>query len=383
MALAKFSVGLWAALLFVSALPALAQLSPSEPDPLARIRDAAKSNVEACSTTGETLCEQVAPKIIANAQGDSHLAENLRRLTDGGKDRKAGTSEESAAVAWAVAAFRDAGVEVHTEKYLSPAQRENVVAEIRGRERPDEWVVLGAHLYSSAPISEAVEEACNAALVIEAARDIQLIGIHPRRSIRFVLFGGPARAPLARPDAGKAAQPDADQRTAGSWAYMRAHRDELDRLKAAILFDAAVGRMNGFALNGRHDIESGVREAMKPISSMRGTSLTFDAPLETDSLDYMLEGIPTVTAAGVDTANTGRQIVASYSLDQIDIGEIKHNTAIAAVTAFGVAERAEPLGPRQSRAEIGSLLKTSGLEQQMKTAGLWPLWESGERGRMP
>ena len=61
----------------------------------------------------------------------------------------------------------------------------------------------------------------------------------------------------------------------------------------------------------------------------------------------------------------------------------KVNTAIAAVTAFGVAERAEPLGPRQSRGEIESLLKTSGLEQQMKTAGLWPLWESGERGRMP
>jgi len=29
------------------------------------------------------------------------------------------------------------------------------------------------------------------------------------------------------------------------------------------------------------------------------------------------------------------------------------------------------------------LLKTTGLDQQMKTAGLWPLWESGERGRMP
>jgi hypothetical protein len=53
------------------------------------------------------------------------------------------------------------------------------------------------------------------------------------------------------------------------------------------------------------------------------------------------------------------------------------------VTAFGVAERAAPLGPRQSRAQIESLLKTSGLEQEMKIAGLWPLWESSERGRLP
>jgi hypothetical protein len=63
--------------------------------------------------------------------------------------------------------------------------------------------------------------------------------------------------------------------------------------------------------------------------------------------------------------------------------ELKRNAAIAAVTAFGVAERAEPVGPRQSRAEINSLLKTTGLDEQMKNAGLWPLWESGKRGRLP
>src|SRR5271169_4489164 len=68
---------------FLSAsIPAAAQLSSPVPDPLARIREAANSNVVACSATGESLCEQVAPKIIANAQGDSPLAENLGRLRE-------------------------------------------------------------------------------------------------------------------------------------------------------------------------------------------------------------------------------------------------------------------------------------------------------------
>ena len=62
--------------------------------------------------------------------------------------------------------------------------------------------------------------------------------------------------------------------------------------------------------------------------------------------------------------------------------ELKRNTAIVAVTAFGVAERAEPLGPRQSRAEIETLLKATGLDEQMKIAGLWPLWESGTAGTL-
>src|ERR1700720_4711995 len=74
-------------------VPASAQLSPAEPDPLARIRDAAKTNVQVCSATAETLCEQVAPKIVENALNESPLAENLRRLTDEIGGRVTGTPE--------------------------------------------------------------------------------------------------------------------------------------------------------------------------------------------------------------------------------------------------------------------------------------------------
>jgi Zn-dependent M28 family amino/carboxypeptidase len=251
-----------------------------------------------------------------------------------------------------------------------------VVAEIRGREKPDEWVLLGAHLDSSVLSSGAVDEACNAALVVEAARDIHLTGVRPRRSIRFVIFGGRTEPQLGT-------RQNKDQGMAGSWAYVRAHHEELDRARAAILFDAAAKRVNGFALNGRHDIESGVREVLKPIDSMGVARHSFNAPLELDSFDFLLEGIPTIVTATVEASELGGHRASSNSLDKIDIKELKRNTAIAAVTAFGVAERAEPIGPRQSRVEIESLLKTTGLDVQMKTKSLWPLWESGQRGRLP
>src|SRR5579863_5463769 len=178
MAPAKFSLNIFAALLFAGSLPALAQLSPSEPDPLARIRDAAKSNVQACSATGETLCEQVAPKIIANAQGDSPLAENLVRLAQEIHEGRIVTPAE--AVIWAVAAFRNTGVEAHSEENTVPLPGQkstfqvlhSVVAEIRGREKPDEWVLLGARLDPQS--ADTVNIAANTAQAIEAARDIQL-----------------------------------------------------------------------------------------------------------------------------------------------------------------------------------------------------------------
>jgi Peptidase family M28 len=359
------------AVFLAACVPAVAQLSPAEPDPLARIRDAAKSNVQACSATGETLCEQVAPKIIANAQGESPLAENLRRLIEALKGQTKRAGEEAPAVTWAMAALRDAGVEVHAEKYLvAPKQTKDVVAEIvvaeiRGREKPDEWVLLGADLDPSDSGSSGVDEACNAALVVEAARDIQLTGVRPRRSIRFVLFGGES------------------QGMTGPWAYLKGHGNELDHVPAAILFEAAANPLNRFLLNGRRDIEVGVQEALKPIESMSVTNLGFDAPFDAESLDFLLQGVPIVVASGATGLTPEVARDRSNSPDKINIEDLKRNTAIAAVTAFGVAERAEPVGRRQSRAEIELLLKTTGLDEQMKNAGLWPLWESGKRGRLP
>src|ERR1700682_4464429 len=119
MRITKLLLGLLFVLL-ANCLPAAAQLPGAESDPLARIRDAAKANVEACSATGETLCEQVAPKIIANAQGESPLAENLHRYASEMDGRVIGPPGVTRAVAWGVKAFRDTGVDVHTEKYSDP-----------------------------------------------------------------------------------------------------------------------------------------------------------------------------------------------------------------------------------------------------------------------
>jgi acetylornithine deacetylase/succinyl-diaminopimelate desuccinylase-like protein len=348
-------------LLLVACLPAAAQLSPSQPDPLARIREAAQGNTQACSATGESLCEQVAPKIIANAQGDSPLAENLRQLTQAIAERK--TSVQAQTVSWATAAFQAAGVDVHTEKDVVPSTgrtQEIVVGEIRGREKPDEWVLLGAHLDSESP-----DNSCNAAMVIEAARDISRTAVRPRRSIRFVLFTGEEGG------------------TAGSWAYVHAHRVELDPARAAILLGTGCGRVTGFTLSGRHDIEPGVREAMKPIEAMGANHYAFGAQLGTDSFDFVLEGIPTLVATREQATPPSDSHAASTGAGNPGLAELKRTTAILGVTAFGASERAEPAGARESRAEIEDLLKSSGLEELMKTAGIWQAWNSGERGRLP
>jgi hypothetical protein len=355
------------ALSLIACIPAAAQLTPTEPDPLARIRDAAAASVQACSATGETLCEQVAPKIIANAQGDSPLAGNLRRLREELATNNNSLTEEHA-VAWALAAFREAGLDPHVEKYANPngntGEVQSVVAEYRGRDKSDEWVLVGAHLGAQTRDPGATDYSCDAASVIEAARDISLTAMHPKRSIRFVLFSGEEH----------------DMR--GSWAYARAHRAELDHARAAILIHSGCKRITGYSTNGRHDIESGLREAMKPIESLEANQLASGAIAGTDDFNFLLEGVPTLSAyplqpGPVDSAPSARDS------SEVELADIKHNISVVAVTAFGIAERTAPIGPRQSHAEIESLLVKLGLDAQMKTTEAWAQWESGERGRLP
>jgi carboxypeptidase Q len=249
---------------------------------------------------------------------------------------------------------------------IGPAiEQENVIGEIRGREKPDEAVILGAHLDSWDLGTGALDNGCNAALVIEAARAIKATGLVPRRTIRFVLFSGE------------------EQGMYGSWQYARAHRAELDKVRAVVIFDSGVGRVTGYSLTGRGDIEDGVREILKPLDSWDITHHTLEGDIGTDNWDFFLEGVPTLVAEQDEANYLPNYHAASDTFDKVDIRELKINTALAAVTAWGLADRAEPLGKRLSRIEIERLLKDTHLDEKMEHLGYWGPWQSGARGRKP
>jgi carboxypeptidase Q len=246
-----------------------------------------------------------------------------------------------------------------------PVESQNVVAEIRGREKPEEFVLLGAHLDSWDLGTGALDNGCNAALVVDAARIIGASGTLPRRSIRFVLFTGEEEGML------------------GSWAYARAHRAELDRMIAAVIFDAGTGAAIGYSLSGRQDVLAAVNEVLEPLNSLGAKKITIDADGGTDNLDFLLEGVPTLVANQEPANYMLNYHAASDTYDKVDFSNLKRNVAIAAITVFALADGPGRIGPRQSRAEIEQLMKVTGLDRDLKNQGMWPLWEKGERGRQP
>jgi carboxypeptidase Q len=250
-------------------------------------------------------------------------------------------------------------------KIGGPVDQFNVIGEIRGHEKPEESVILGAHLDSWELGTGALDNGCNAAMVIEAARAIRATGLVPRRTIRFALFSGE------------------EQGMVGSWQYVVAHRPEMDKIRGVIIFDSGIGRVSGFQLSGRRDIRDGLQEILKPLASWDVNRQTLDGDIGTDNWDFLLDGVPTMVANQEEANYLPNYHAASDTFDKVDIRELKINAAIAAVTAWGVADRAEPLGKRLTRAEIEQQLVDTGLDEKMKQQGAWDGWQNGAHGRKP
>ncbi len=82
-------------------------------------------------------------------------------------------------------------VKVHMElgaKTLPDALSHNVIADIPGREKPEEIVLIGGHLDSWDVGQGAHDDGAGCAIVMEVMRLIQKSGMQPRRTIRAVLF---------------------------------------------------------------------------------------------------------------------------------------------------------------------------------------------------
>jgi carboxypeptidase Q len=238
----------------------------------------------------------------------------------------------------------------------------NVVAELKGREKPDEIVVVGAHLDSWDLGTGANDNGVNAAMVIDVARGMKALGMAPRRTVRFVLWSGEEQGML------------------GSAAYVQTHAAELDKHVATVTYDIGSGRTLGFFLNGRDELRKAVDEALVPVAGLGPFTQLPDAIDGTDNFDFLLSGVPNLVANQDALPYLPDYHASSDTFDKVDAREAHANAAIASALVWALADRPGPLAKRQGRADIEKLIKASKLDAQMKAFGQWSDWQAKKRG---
>jgi Iap family predicted aminopeptidase len=235
-----------------------------------------------------------------------------------------------------------------------PTQVSNVVGEIRGKENPDEWILIGAHLDSWDLGTGCQDNGTGVSMVLETAKAIAALPSPPRRSLRFVLWTGEEPGLL------------------GSKAYVKQHEQELSKCVAVINTDNGAGHPKGWKVEGRKDLS----EAMRPIASdylkdLSADGLSLEITFDSDHGPFLLHGIPALDLWVDDEPYEKVHHKPSDTFDKVDPIFFKADTTVVAVTAYVLAAMPQPIAPHLDHVAVGKILKQAELEQYLIAHGDW------------
>jgi carboxypeptidase Q len=217
----------------------------------------------------------------------------------------------------------------------------NAVAEIPGADKADEVVMLGGHLDSWHSATGATDNAIGCAVMMEAARILQAIGVKPRRTIRVALWGGEEQGLL------------------GSKAYVKQHfgtfedpKPEFHTFNGYFNVDSGTGRIRSASVFGPPEAGALLRGIFKPfedLGMMGVTATTSRRSGGTDSTSFNEAGLPGI-GLGQDPIEyqtyTWHTNLDTY--ERILEEDVKKSAAAIASAVYHLAMRDEML-PRFSK----------------------------------
>jgi carboxypeptidase Q len=196
----------------------------------------------------------------------------------------------------------------------------NVVADLRGRERPDEVVLLGAHLDSWDLAVGAQDDGAGVALVIETARLLSGLAERPRRTVRFVLFM------------------NEENGLRGGKTYALAHGPELALHVAAMELDAGAGRPLGVALTAGPGAASVVERWLPPLVPLGAGTLLAESAGGADLTPLASARVPLLSVVQETAHYFDIHHSAADTLDKVDPEAFSRTSAAVAWLTYALAE---------------------------------------------
>lgn len=201
----------------------------------------------------------------------------------------------------------------------------NVIGELRGRERPDEIVVVGGHLDSWDVGAGAQDDGGGCIATWEAVRLMKALGLRPRRTVRVVLFT------------------NEENGTRGGTAYRDMHRAELAQHVAMLESDSGVFRPTGFGFTGSARARATVMVIASLLEGLGASTISAVGGGADIGPSVEAARIP---ALSLDVDGPYFQIhhTQADTVDKVDPRELATCVAAIAVMTYVLAEMPQRLG---------------------------------------
>lgn len=207
-------------------------------------------------------------------------------------------------------------------RHLPDAQSRNVVAELRGSEKPNEIVVMGGHIDSWDVGQGAMDDAGGSVAAWEALRLIHKLGLRPRRTIRVVLWT------------------NEENGLRGATAYRDAHLGEIDDHVLAIESDNGVFKPSGYYIAGSDAALETARQIASLLSSFGATDVQRGGP-QADVSPLAERGVPAAAPIVDGSRYFWFHHSAGDTMDKLDPREMAECVAAMAVLAYVAADMPE------------------------------------------
>jgi carboxypeptidase Q len=235
-----------------------------------------------------------------------------------------------------------------------PVESANVVGEIRGTTQPEQIVVVGGHLDSWDLAEGTTDNGCGTTTTLGAAQAIVASGFKPRRTLRFVLFTGEEQGLL------------------GSFAYTKAHQDEMANHVAAVILDNGQGPVKNLELGGHGDLIPAVEKLANALQAFGDLKVNDQPVFGTDTGPFTLAGLPGINLGqdSPDYKYTHHSVADTFDKVRADV--LIGNATVMALTSFWIADRPERLASPWPAEKTARMLIEKKEDGFLKVFGLWP-----------
>ena len=221
-------------------------------------------------------------------------------------------------------------VEIVNKNIPGPITVYNTVGEIRGSEKPDEFVVIGAHIDSWDLGQGTTDNGTGTTVVLESARALGKLakqGIRPKRTIRFALFSGE------------------EQGLFGSKEYVKKHKAEMPKTSMALVHDTGTGRVTEIPLQGFNSAKSVLEPELAILKELK-VEVVVGTQGGTDHLSFASEGVPGFAFHQDPAEYYLTHHTQSDTLDKARWPDLIQGSQVMSITAMRVANLPDML-PRQ------------------------------------
>lgn len=221
-------------------------------------------------------------------------------------------------------------IEITNSFSNGPVEVYNTVAEIPGTERPDEVVLIGAHLDSWDLATGATDNGTGSTAVLEAARTLQKLApvLKPKRTIRFVLFSGE------------------EQGLVGARKYVEAHKAELAKFSAILVHDTGTGRVHAIGMQGNYQAREVMDRVTAPLRAVGLLENSLRSSSGTDHAAFDPAGVPGFYCIQDPAEYRKTHHTQSDTFDKVWKDDVNQGAQVLAVWAYRVAQLPE-LMPRK------------------------------------